>query len=121
MLEGKAAVQRDLDRLEEWVHEIQQRFRQSPAPGKEETLVMIKSGDALAREQLCCKDGQQCKHESAVHPSILGCIKRPVIIGWSERAMRGAEETRLVQSGEEMSFRGPNSSIPISMRRSSRK
>lgn len=44
MLEGRAAIQRYLDRLEEWVHEIQQGFRQSPAPGKEETLMMIKVG-----------------------------------------------------------------------------
>lgn len=84
MLEGKAAIQGDLDRLEEWVHEIQQGFRRSSAPGKEETVAMTQAGDALAGEQLCCKDGQQSKHESAVHLSILGCTKRPVLIGWLE-------------------------------------
>lgn len=78
MLEGKAAIQGHPDRLEEWVHEIQQGFRQSPAPGKEET------GDGLTGEQLCCKDGQQSKHESAVHLSVLGRTDKPVIIGWLE-------------------------------------
>lgn len=48
MLEGRAAIQKDLDRLEELAHEIQQGFRQSPAPGKEETLLMIKARDTLA-------------------------------------------------------------------------
>lgn len=84
MLEGKAAIQRELDRLEEQVNEIQQEFRQSPAPGKEETLVMIKGGDGLAGEQLCCKDRQQSKHKSEVHPNILGCINKTVIMRWSE-------------------------------------
>jgi len=45
---------------------------------------MTKAGDGQAGEKLCCKAGQQSKQESAVPPSILGCINRPVIIGWLE-------------------------------------
>lgn len=45
-------------------------------------LILIRSGNGLSGEHLCCKDGQECKQDSAVHPNILGCINRPVIIGW---------------------------------------
>lgn len=44
-------------------------------------LIMIKSGNGLSGEHLCLKD-EQCKRDLAVCPNILGCINRPVIIGW---------------------------------------
>ena len=45
-LESRAAIQRDMDRLEVWeIPEIQQGQMQNPAPRKEDSLAVIQSGD----------------------------------------------------------------------------
>lgn len=63
-LAGRAATQRDLDRLEEWTDKDLIKFNRQvpgPAPGKKKALAMIQAGEGPTGEQLCRKgsDGQQ--------------------------------------------------------------
>lgn len=85
------------------------------------TLLMIKSENGLSGDELCLRDGQQCRHDSSVHPDMLGCINRPVITaGLQQCPVRAAEEMGLAQFGQELAFRGHDSSFTVSVRGSRR-
>lgn len=86
---------------------------------RREKLKIVTSGTGLSGDELCLTD-EQCKHDWAVHPNILGCIKR-VVVGLEHCPVRAAEEMGLVQFGEELTSKGHNSSFTASGRGSSRR
>lgn len=68
---------------------------------------MIKSGNGLSGDELCLRDGQQCKHDSAVHPNMLGAV------GLQQCPVRAAEEMGLAQFDQELPLRGHDSSFTV--------
>lgn len=59
MLKGRAAIQRDLDRLDERadknLRKSDRRQKQNPVPGKKEAPAALSGRDQLRGEQLCQK------------------------------------------------------------------
>jgi len=91
--EGCAAIQRDLDRLENWrreePHEVQQGQVHGPAPGEEQPHAPVQAWGGPAGEQLCEEDlgvlvddrltmSQQCALVARKASGILGCIDNSV-------------------------------------------
>lgn len=86
MQEDRAAIQRDLGRLEKWPVRKSMKFGKdkcekistSPAPGKEEPSATVQAGDWWAGEQLCRK-------------------RRGVMLATSQQCVLEAKETKSIQ------------------------